>query len=274
MTIIQPNHSVLLFTSSSHPKSLELEASLKSKVNELTTFSHSDIKDVPLVSGKDGIISFADENGHSFEFLEQSIKLLKPSGYIILYEPLKGRQSSSSEVLARNLQFAGFLNNVISQSEDYIEVTATKPEWEIGASQSIKLGSKKSTSNNNNNNNISTWSASKDNDELINDDDLLDETDRLSRPKTKRDDCEVGKSRKACKNCVCGRAEEEAAAALAAPKKKLTLEMIENPTAFSNCGSCGLGDAFRCGGCPYRGLPSFKVGEKISIPASFLEDDI
>eukprot|EP01112_Ceratiomyxa_fruticulosa_P006909 TRINITY_DN1783_c0_g1_i1.p1 TRINITY_DN1783_c0_g1~~TRINITY_DN1783_c0_g1_i1.p1 ORF type:complete len:266 (-),score=51.21 TRINITY_DN1783_c0_g1_i1:83-880(-) len=265
MTIIQSNHSVLLFASPSHPKSLELEASLRAKVSELAVLSHSEIKNA--TPGRDGIISFADENGHTFEFLEQSIQLLKPSGYIILYEPLKGRQSSSSEVLSRNLQFAGFLSNVISQSEDYIEVTATKPDWELGASQSIKLGSKKSS-------NISTWSASKDSEELINEDDLLDETDRLSRPKTKRDDCEVGKSRKACKNCVCGRAEEEAAAAVVATKKKLTLEMIENPTAFSNCGSCGLGDAFRCGGCPYRGLPSFKVGEKISIPASFLEDDI
>jgi len=268
MTItIQSNHSLILISSSDHPKSLELEASLKSQVKELiTTLSHNDLKNLP--SGRDGVISFANENGHTFEFLEQSIQLLKPSGYVILYEPLKGRVSTSSEILARNLQFAGFLNNVISQSEEYIEITATKPEWEIGTSQSIKLGSKKNS--NNNNNNITSWSSVKDSDELINEDELLDETDRLSRPKTKRDDCEVGKSRKACKNCTCGRAELEAAA----PKKKLTLEMIENPGVFSNCGNCGLGDAFRCGGCPYRGLPTFKVGEKISIPASFLDDDI
>eukprot|EP00271_Cylindrocystis_brebissonii_P013132 TRINITY_DN3273_c0_g1_i2.p3 TRINITY_DN3273_c0_g1~~TRINITY_DN3273_c0_g1_i2.p3 ORF type:complete len:112 (-),score=27.72 TRINITY_DN3273_c0_g1_i2:932-1267(-) len=88
-------------------------------------------------------------------------------------------------------------------------------------------------------------------------------------------------AKKACKNCTCGRAEMEEAEAGAEPelagaaagprKKALTLEQMENPQ--SACGSCGLGDAFRCAGCPYRGLPPFQLGEKVSLSTALLTAD-
>lgn len=72
--------------------------------------------------------------------------------------------------------------------------------------------------------------------------------------------------KKACKDCTCGLADAQAGGV--EKKAVLTKEMLDNPK--SQCGSCGLGDAYRCAGCPYRGLPSFKDGEKITLPADFV----
>eukprot|EP00475_Leptophrys_vorax_P009689 TRINITY_DN16416_c0_g1_i2.p1 TRINITY_DN16416_c0_g1~~TRINITY_DN16416_c0_g1_i2.p1 ORF type:complete len:365 (-),score=16.98 TRINITY_DN16416_c0_g1_i2:3-1097(-) len=117
------------------------------------------------------------------------------------------------------------------------------------------------------------------------DDDLVDEDTLLSAddlappaappPTPATAGCDSGKTaRKACKNCTCGLAEMEAAAAGgdSSAKSKLTIDQINNPE--SACGSCGLGDAFRCAGCPYRGLPPFKMGEKISLDDSMLAADV
>jgi len=256
--LIQGQSVVLLST----PLALisEIEKHVNSSIGENGSFIKVTPNEPIPKQGLDGVISFAEKDGHSGEILEKIIKALKPSGFVVLYEPLAGRTSTDSEALSRNLTFSGFLNPVISQWGEYVEVVATKPDWEIGSAQKLTLKKKLPQE----------WTNKGEDEELIDEDELLDEKDRNSRPNTKRDDCEVGKTRKACKNCTCGRAEAEAAPS----QKKLTLDMLENPGVNSGCGNCALGDAFRCGGCPYRGLPAYKVGEPITLPESFLDDDI
>lgn len=65
---------------------------------------------------------------------------------------------------------------------------------------------------------------------------------------------------RACKNCSCGRKElEEKLGADAAQKA------LETGNVTSSCGSCYLGDAFRCESCPYKGLPAFRQGEVVKL---------
>ncbi|KAJ6539078.1 cytokine-induced anti-apoptosis inhibitor 1, Fe-S biogenesis-domain-containing protein [Mycena capillaripes] len=97
--------------------------------------------------------------------------------------------------------------------------------------------------------------------------------------------------KKACKNCSCGlrelEEEELRASKVVVLDGSQTGEAVEvsqdekarlvraaqaAPKATSSCGSCFLGDAFRCASCPYLGLPAFKPGEKVEI--DFGMDDI
>ncbi|KAJ7716638.1 cytokine-induced anti-apoptosis inhibitor 1, Fe-S biogenesis-domain-containing protein, partial [Mycena olivaceomarginata] len=74
--------------------------------------------------------------------------------------------------------------------------------------------------------------------------------------------------KRACKNCSCGLREleeEEARTGQVAERARLLSAAQAAPKATSSCGSCFLGDAFRCASCPYLGLPAFKPGEKVEI---------
>lgn len=80
--------------------------------------------------------------------------------------------------------------------------------------------------------------------------------------------------KKACKNCSCGLAEEQAAAEAptGAPRQTKAPDLATAPK--SECGSCYLGDAFRCASCPYRGTPAFAPGEKVSLTGLNMDDDL
>ena len=101
-----------------------------------------------------------------------------------------------------------------------------------------------------------------DDDDVIDEDTLLTEAD-LRRPIQQPPECQPkpGKKRRACKDCTCGLAErleaedkarrEKADEALNTLKLKsedlLELDLTV-PGKTGSCGSCALGDAFRCAG--------------------------
>ncbi|KAI3898120.1 hypothetical protein MKX03_021719 [Papaver bracteatum] len=200
------------------------------------------------------------------QFLEEISRILKPGGTVLIQAPQPASVSmdKASSTFERKLLLAGYLELQILDLKSLVPevnvqsvtVKANKPSWKIGSSFSIKKATP------------SLPEVQLDDDlDLIDEDSLLTEED-LKKPELPVvDDCEVGSSKKACKNCTCGRAEAEEKVV----KLGLTEEQIENPQ--SACGSCGLGDAFRCASCPYKGLPAFKLGEKVSLSSNFLVSD-
>ncbi|KAH7290908.1 hypothetical protein KP509_30G069000 [Ceratopteris richardii] len=199
------------------------------------------------------------------ERLAGFMKLLKPGG-ILLVE----KAQSVKSIVEKDLLLSGFIN--MQELPGYIDgismVRAEKPDWETGVSFNLKKAKLGSGSTNS----IKLGAVNDDDDDtdLIDEDSLLTEEDLKKPELPKLDDCEVGKSgRKACKNCTCGRAEMESSSG----KISLTVtEEFEAPQ--SACGNCGLGDAFRCSTCPYKGMPPFKPGEKIQLSGSLLTADV
>lgn len=160
-------------------------------------------------------------------------------------------------------------------------IEAKKPAYEVGQKMSLSFGKKKGT--NTTTNKKAVW-ASLASDDLEDEDLLLDEVDKVKPSKeslARPDDCELtdGK-RKACKNCTCGRAEEEEAEANNVVSLDLMDDIVDeivevDPTPKkTGCGSCALGDAFRCSTCPYLGMPAFSAGEKVALGGMFAQDDI
>ncbi|KAJ4985233.1 anamorsin family protein [Stagonosporopsis vannaccii] len=117
-------------------------------------------------------------------------------------------------------------------------------------------------------------------DDLIDEDDLITEED-MARPVIQPLECrpKPGKRRRACKDCTCGMKEkleaEDAAKRADADKALNTMKFgaddLLDEVDFTvqgkvgSCGNCALGDAFRCDGCPYIGLPAFKPGEEVRL---------
>ncbi|KAF9738650.1 electron carrier [Paraphaeosphaeria minitans] len=118
-----------------------------------------------------------------------------------------------------------------------------------------------------------------DDDDLVDEDDLITEED-MARPFVQPPECrpKAGKRRRACKDCTCGMKEkleaEDVAKRATADKTLNTMKLGADDLTevdftvqgkVGSCGNCALGDAFRCDGCPYIGLPAFKPGEEVRL---------
>lgn len=235
------------------------------------------------------IVSIAPAAGeHSLEELQQLSRLLQSGGKVVIQEASADSKPTAGP--SKNLLLAGFtgasscqsvqggvLDMLKGNSLTWQAVSAQKPDYAVGAKFALRK-KKKMVDNDRPAQVASVWRVETDkaDGDLINEDELLDEADLAAPAPAANDDCDVGKGgRKACKNCTCGRAEgamPDTTVKVDVKNVYLTEEQRNNPQ--SACGSCGLGDAYRCAGCPYLGMPAFKLGEKIELAESMMEADI
>jgi SAM-dependent methyltransferase len=203
---------------------------------------------------------------HDSKLLSQYLKMLKPKGVLILSD-------RRGDHLESELKLNGFINLKSEKQNEISIFQAEKPGFEVGAVSKLKFASKTTETKSEQ---AKVWQFTQDDiqeDDLIDTDELLDEVD-LKKPiiETKYD-CgtsnDTNGKKKACKNCSCGLAEEIEAEATQTQKKN-----VQQASVKSACGSCYLGDAFRCASCPYLGMPAFKPGEKIQLNDNLMKSDI
>lgn len=239
---------------------------------------------------------------HSADLLEELARLLKPSGSLLLIEPVSTNGSIAGlrplSKLPSALRLSGFVNIsecVVLESGNQLgsefksalssnNVTVTdadlssiaiarvegkKPSYEVGASSQLSFASKiqakplQPVSSET----AKIWSLSADDVldadiELMDSDDLLVEEDLL-KPDPASLRSECGSSGK---RKACKNCTCGLAEELAGDEKRAK-------PATSSCGNCYLGDAFRCASCPYLGMPAFKPGEQIKLTDRQLKAD-
>lgn len=184
----------------------------------------------------------------SDDVLNNSLKVLKPGGKLLV-EKVSDPNKFKFQLITK-----GFMNITINEDT----MRADKPKFAMGSMAKLNIQKKSAPA---------VWKLDEDED-TIDPDMLLDEEDlKKPDPSTLRVCGTTGK-RKACKDCSCGLADE---LELEANMGKL---MDTHDTPKSSCGSCYLGDAFRCATCPYLGMPAFKPGEKIQLVGNQLEADL
>ncbi|KAI9355310.1 cytokine-induced anti-apoptosis inhibitor 1, Fe-S biogenesis-domain-containing protein [Zopfochytrium polystomum] len=222
--------------------------------------------------------------------------------------PSAAGNSAASSPLSSSLLLAGFVDAaLVAEAPNGTAAYATgrKPSYAVGAAASLPLRLRKkpaataaatpaiskptsaskavwvvSADEDDDVDNVGDAVLRKDGASAFEDDDLLlDEEDRKAPVvPVAPDDCgtTVNGKRKACKDCSCGLAEqlEEEEEKAKQDAAAVVVVQARKPIPASSCGSCYLGDAFRCASCPYLGMPAFKPGEKVMLAGNLLKDDL
>jgi len=204
----------------------------------------------------------------SLDLLSSLLKLLAPGGSVAVVHP--SSQAQPLKAAHDNLVLAGFSSVAEGPvlPSGFSILRASKPNFEVGAARLLSFAKPKA---------LapapapappaaSVWTLEDmedDSVELMDSDTLLDKEDLVKVDPATLRVCGTTGKRKACKDCSCGLSEE-----LADGKEPTT------KSVSSSCGSCYLGDAFRCGSCPYLGMPAFKPGEKIQLSQRQLNPDL
>lgn len=224
---------------------------------------------IHLVNPVDDVDSTADKITLDNDSLEVIFKALAPGGTFT-----GGVHDSSVNLTA---MLVGFVPN---------GTTLSKPQAQQSVGVSLKR--KNGTGSANSTSTLPQFKKLSDTVQLSldDDDDIIDENNLVQDENIgpailipKKCDPGPGKRRKkACKDCTCGLKElEEQGVDAARANQQTVVSLNPDETAevdftvpgktTGSCGSCALGDAFRCDGCPYLGLPPFKPGEVVRIDA-------
>jgi anamorsin len=199
---------------------------------------------------------------------------LAPQGELVV--KLCGGGEAAAAGLKTQLLLAGFVNveALPASATSDASLIAHKPQWEAGATAAVSVSLPAGKAK------AAAWKldvGDVQDDDLIDPDSLLEADEGLNaaaRAKKEAATAAVESNgaggcapkKRACKNCSCGRAEEEAAAAEAGANGGGASQAEAGAEAeaakSSACGNCYKGDAFRCAGCPYLGMPAFEPGRE------------
>lgn len=189
----------------------------------------------------------------SDDLLGELFRVLKPKRKVSFHQCIKDRETG--QTLSTDLKVHGFLDIMVAKdpTNDERFAICEKPTWNLGDAANVTIEPLRTRSQ-------STWKMAIDD---ADDNDMIDENELLNDgivPKAPVSDCGTGDAvgkKRACANCTCGLAEQEAMEG-----KSSSENVAVNSASKSGCGNCAKGDAFRCASCPFLGKPAFQPGQE------------